>query len=141
MSKAADMAEQALTEREKVLRGLAYDIMADPNLFGDSAQVTIGSRVAIAPNVNIYASGHSSDVVERRTCLVRAYPVTMHDDLRDGHVAEPGVSPLVNFTGLRIEVTIAAGSVVKGDFPDHVVIGGVPAKILKYLDPPPPLSE
>lgn len=27
---------------------------------------------------------------------------------------------------------------VKGDFPDNVVIGGVPAKILKHLEPPPP---
>lgn len=25
---------------------------------------------------------------------------------------------------------------VKGDFPDNCVIGGVPARILKHLDPP-----
>ena len=29
---------------------------------------------------------------------------------------------------------------VKGDFPDNVVIGGVPAKVIKRLDPPPPAS-
>jgi maltose O-acetyltransferase len=34
------------------------------------------------------------------------------------------------------DVTIAAGSVVKGDFPDNVVIGGTPARVLKHLDPP-----
>ena len=57
-------------------------------------------------------------------------------------------------------VTVAAGAVVrnvqvrflikadkisfckvKGDFPDNVVIGGVPAKILKHLDPPPPATK
>lgn len=29
--------------------------------------------------------------------------------------------------------TVAAGAVVKGDFPDDVVIGGVPARILKTI--------
>lgn len=29
---------------------------------------------------------------------------------------------------------------VKGDFPDNVVIGGVPAKILKHLEPPPDIT-
>ncbi|KAF8526552.1 hypothetical protein BU17DRAFT_62047 [Hysterangium stoloniferum] len=247
MSKDVDMAEQALTEREKMLRGLAYDV-ADPELIGGKirargllkayngyplptsydpalpltqyfgpdertqiladlfgiplekarvliiestflcdygtnihfkgsaymnynctvlylypsdnappltrhcAQVTIGTRVMFAPNVNIYASGHSTDVVERRGRLGRAHPVTIGDDLRDGRgqIAEPGdvlsadetsVSRLVVLTRFRIGVTVAAGSVVKGDFPDNVIIGGVPARILKHLDPPPPLSE
>ena len=29
---------------------------------------------------------------------------------------------------------VAAGAVVNGEFPDNVVIGGVPAKILKHID-------
>jgi Serine acetyltransferase len=28
---------------------------------------------------------------------------------------------------------VAAGAVVSGNFPDNVIIGGVPAKIMKYL--------
>lgn len=43
------------------------------------------------------------------------------------------------FAGLTCfptDCTIAAGAVVKGDFPDNVVIGGCPARILKHLDPP-----
>lgn len=31
-------------------------------------------------------------------------------------------------------VTVAAGAVVRGTFPDNCVIGGVPARILKRLD-------
>jgi len=211
------MAEQALTEREKMLRGLVYDAMDDQlvggrlrarkflkayndypppthdpalppsqyfgpderiqilaDLFGmplekarelaieppfwcdyginidfkgsaymnfnctilDCAQVTIGNRVMFAPNVHIYAATHSTDVVERRAGLERAYPVTIGDDVWIG-----GNATLVGPCTIGDGVTIAAGSVVKGDFPSNVVIGGVPAKILKRLDPPPPFSE
>jgi acetyltransferase-like isoleucine patch superfamily enzyme len=27
---------------------------------------------------------------------------------------------------------VAAGAVVRGEFPDHVVLGGVPAKVLRH---------
>lgn len=40
------------------------------------------------------------------------------------------------YTSRRLDCTIAANAVVKGDFPDNVVIGGIPARILKHLDPP-----
>jgi acetyltransferase-like isoleucine patch superfamily enzyme len=35
-------------------------------------------------------------------------------------------------TVLGRNTTVAAGAVVRGEFPDHVVIGGVPAKILRH---------
>jgi serine acetyltransferase len=35
-------------------------------------------------------------------------------------------------TVLGKNTTVAAGAVVRGEFPDHVVLGGVPAKILRH---------
>jgi hypothetical protein len=32
-------------------------------------------------------------------------------------------------------VTVAAGSVVRGEFPDYCVIGGSPARMLRRYDP------
>ncbi|MDE5570988.1 MAG: hypothetical protein K2I86_02895, partial [Prevotella sp.] len=55
-----------------------------------------------------------------------------------------GVVRIVNNSWMGANVTIldgtiigngcivAAGAVVKGEFPNNVIIGGVPAKILKY---------
>jgi len=36
-------------------------------------------------------------------------------------------------THLGRNTVVAAGAVVRGSFPDHVVIGGVPAKVLRHL--------
>jgi len=32
----------------------------------------------------------------------------------------------------RRNTVVAAGAVVRGTFPDHVVLGGVPAKVLRH---------
>ncbi len=37
-------------------------------------------------------------------------------------------------TTLGRNTTVAAGAVVRGSFPDHVVLGGVPAKVLRHYD-------
>ncbi len=37
-------------------------------------------------------------------------------------------------TQLGRNTVVAAGAVVRGTFPDHVVLGGVPAKILRHYD-------
>ncbi|KAI5117111.1 hypothetical protein M0805_008230 [Coniferiporia weirii] len=97
----------------------------------DCAKVTIGTRVVCGPNVQLYAATHSVEVVERQAGLERAYPITIGDDVWiGGNVVIVGPCTIGN------GVTIAAGAVVKGDVPDNVVVGGVPAKIIKYLDSP-----
>lgn len=38
-------------------------------------------------------------------------------------------------TTLGPNTVVAAGAVVRGEFPGHVVLGGVPAKVLRHYDP------
>ncbi|PLW24298.1 hypothetical protein PCASD_09269 [Puccinia coronata f. sp. avenae] len=95
----------------------------------DCATVTFGSRVICGPNVQIYAATHSTDVAERQKGLERAYPITVGDDVWIG-----GSTVLIGPCTIGNGTTIAAGAVVRGDVPANVVFGGVPGRIIKYLN-------
>ena len=123
----------------------------------DGNKVTIGTRVLFGPNVHLYAATHSTDVDERQSGAERAYPIEIGDDCwLGGNVTVVGPSKIGN------GVTVAAGSVVrhfypaitadvgllnlimgqvKGEFPDYCVLAGVPARIVKRLDPPKGLHD
>lgn len=90
--------------------------------------VTFGSRVICGPNVQIYAGTHSTDVCERQKGLERAYPISVGDDVWIG-----GGAVLIGPCTIGNGTTIAAGAVVRGDIPPNVVVGGVPARIIKHL--------
>ncbi|ORY22192.1 trimeric LpxA-like protein [Naematelia encephala] len=93
----------------------------------DAAKVKIGTRVLCGPRVGIYSASHSS----QQSGFDRAYPVEIGDD------CWLGAGCIINGpTKIGKGCTIAAGAVVRGTFPDHCVIGGVPARILKFLQPP-----
>lgn len=96
----------------------------------DCATVTFGSRVIVGPNVQIYAGTHSTDVAERKQGLERAYPVTVGDDVWIG-----GGAIILGPCTIGNGTTIAAGAVVRGHVPSNVLMGGIPARILKRLDP------
>lgn len=63
----------------------------------------------------VYAATHSVDVAERIAGLERAYPVTVGDDVWIG-----GNVCLIGPCKIGKNCTIAAGAVVRGDFPDNV---------------------
>lgn len=96
----------------------------------DIAPVTIGSHVMIGPNVDIYTVNHPVDAVARRKYMAQGFPVTIGDDVWIGGKASimPGVT-------IGSNVVIAGGAVVTADVPDNVMVGGVPAQIIKKLPP------
>ncbi|GAA5921379.1 hypothetical protein JCM3775_003016 [Rhodotorula graminis] len=100
-------------------------------VFLDCAKISFGKGVLLGPAVHIYCATHSILVDERVAGYERAYPVEIGDNTWIG-----GGVKIIGPAKIGANCTIAAGSVVKGDFPDNVVIGGMPARVLKYLDEP-----
>ena len=93
----------------------------------DCSTITIGDNVFLAPGVQILTATHPIDAVERRS-VEFALPVNIGNDVWIGANALilPGVT-----VGSR--VVICAGAVVNHDVPDDVVVGGVPARIIKHV--------
>ena len=94
----------------------------------DCGKVKIGDGCLIAPQVGIYTATHPVDLNERLTGFEFAEGVTIGNNCWIG-----GHSTILPGTRLGNNVVVAAGSVVKGSFPDNVVIAGVPAKIIKEI--------
>lgn len=103
----------------------------------DVCEVNIGYNCFIAPRVCIYTATHPINGYERAITLPDnsiktpeyGKPIKIGNDVWIGGsaVIAPGVT-------IGNNVTIAAGAVVVKDVIDNVVVGGNPAKIIKYID-------
>ncbi|BGP38303.1 hypothetical protein JCM10450v2_002249 [Rhodotorula kratochvilovae] len=100
-------------------------------VFLDCAKISFGKGVLMGPGVHIYCATHSIHLDERVAGYERAYSVEIGDNTWVG-----GGVKIIGPAKIGANCTIAAGSVVKGDFPDNVVLGGMPARILRHLDKP-----
>jgi maltose O-acetyltransferase len=83
----------------------------------------------MAPGVHIYTNTHPVNAEQRITEVEYTKPVTIGDNVWIGGraVINPGVT-------IGDNAVVASGAVVIKDVPDHVVVGGNPAKIIKKLD-------
>lgn len=92
--------------------------------------VTIGSHVNLAQGITVTALNHNFENGGLRIDEqgVSTKPVVIGDDVWIGAnaVVLPGVT-------LGSHVVVAAGAVVTKDVPDHTLVGGVPAKVIKSL--------
>lgn len=95
----------------------------------DAAEVSIGDKVMLGPNVQLYTTTHPLDPKTRATWLEFAKTITIGNDvwIGGGAIICPGVS-------IGNGAVIGAGSVVTKDIPENVLVGGNPAKIIKEID-------
>ena len=90
----------------------------------------IGDNVMMGPDVKIITNRHKTDdtsVPMNQQGGLPALPVTIGNNVWIG-------ANVIILAGVNIGngVIIGAGAVVTKDVPDYAVIGGVPAKVLKY---------
>lgn len=89
----------------------------------------IGSNVIMGPDVKIYSKNHCFDRID---VLIKDQGELLHETYI-GDDVWIGANVIIT-PGCMIgnHVVIGAGAVVTKNIPDYAVIGGVPAKILKY---------
>lgn len=95
----------------------------------DIAPVHIGDYVMIAPNTLITTINHPMNPSGRRKHLGIAKSVTIGNDVWIG--ANVTILPGVTIGN---NVVVAAGAVVTKDVPDNVLVGGVPARVIKEIE-------
>ncbi len=98
--------------------------------FGAAGGITIGKDVIMGSYISFHSENHNFTDNKR---LIREQGVTSEGIILGNNI---WVGAKVTFLdGCRIgnNCVIAAGAVVKDAFPDNVVIGGVPARILKNI--------
>lgn len=92
--------------------------------------VTLGSDVLMGPDVVIMTSSHAFDdlaatIIEQGALPIR--PVVVGNNVWIG-------TRVIILPGVRVGdgAVIAAGSVVTKDVPENAIVGGVPARVLRY---------
>jgi acetyltransferase-like isoleucine patch superfamily enzyme len=94
--------------------------------------ISIGDDVFFAPYVYVTDQNHA--YADLDTPIGRQWPENNSVIIGDGCWLGTGAIVL---PGARLgrNVAVAGGAVVRGEFPDHCVIAGVPAKIVRHYDP------
>ena len=96
----------------------------------DVAQVKIGNRTKMGPNVQIYTATHPIDSKKRAQGLEFGKSITIGEDvwIGGGVIICPGIT-------IGDRTVIGAGSVVTKNIPSDVFAAGNPCKIIRNLKP------
>lgn len=95
--------------------------------FLDMGGITIEDEVLIGPKVNLITENHPIDPNDRRALITNPILIKSRAWIGAGATILPGVT-------IGKNSIIAAGAVVSKDVPDNVIVGGIPAKIIKSID-------
>jgi acetyltransferase-like isoleucine patch superfamily enzyme len=109
----------------------ADSLIGEYNVIRGQGGVKIGSRVYTSPFVQLLAVDHVYQNPERPFVEqgITAAGIVIEDDVWVG-------SGAIITDGVHVGrgAVVAAGAVVTKDVPPHVVVGGVPARVIKEID-------
>ena len=95
-------------------------------VFLDLGGITIEDGVLIAPKVSLLSEGHPISPEQRHSLVPKHIHIKKNAWIGANATILHGVT-------IGQNAVVAAGSVVTKDVPDNVVVGGIPAQILKEL--------
>lgn len=95
----------------------------------DVCEVRIGENCLLGPDVHIYTATHPLNPHERNTGAEYGKPVIIGNNVWIGGraIIIPGVT-------IGDNVVIASGAVVTKNVPDHMIVGGNPARIINEIE-------
>lgn len=94
--------------------------------FLDLGGITIEDNVLIAPNVSLLSEGHPLSPADRHSLTVGHIHIKANSWIGAGATILQGVT-------IGENAVVASGAVVSADVPPNVVVGGIPARIIKSL--------
>jgi acetyltransferase-like isoleucine patch superfamily enzyme len=112
---------------------IGHDVL----VVGGDAPVHIGANCDIAPRVTLATGTHQ---VEPQAAHVAGKGYSVPITIEDGCWIGAGAL-ILGGTVIRSHSIVAAGAVVRGEFPPRVLIGGVPARVIKSIDALPVAGE
>ena len=89
--------------------------------------ITIEDNVLIAPKVSLLSEGHPVSPKDRHSLIPGHIHIKKNAWIGANATILPGVT-------LGENSIVAAGAIVSKDVPDNVIVGGIPAKIIKSID-------
>ena len=95
-----------------------------------AGKTVIGNDVMMGPNVSIYPRNHAfdrTDIPMNMQGFSEEKPVTICDDVWIG-----GSAVILSGVTINSGAIVAAGAVVTKDVPPYAIVGGNPAKIIKF---------
>lgn len=96
--------------------------------FLDLGGITVEDDALIGPRVNLVTENHPLNPADRRALVCKPILIKRNAWIGAGATILPGVT-------IGVNSVVAAGAVVSKDVPDNVVVGGVPAKFIKSIEP------
>jgi acetyltransferase-like isoleucine patch superfamily enzyme len=106
-----------------------YSFIGQYTIIGANELVVIGKNVMIAQSVSIRDTDHKFDKLDipMQEQGITTAPIKIEDDVWIGH----GVTITKGVT-IGTGAIIAGGAVVTKNVPPYAIVGGIPAKIIKY---------
>ncbi|OPB98804.1 acetyltransferase [Elizabethkingia meningoseptica] len=96
-------------------------------VFLDLGGITIEDNVLIAPKVSLLSEGHPLEPETRHALVPKPIHIKKNAWIGAGATILQGVT-------IGENAVIASGAVVSKDVPDNVIVGGIPAKIIKTIE-------